>query len=101
MAVLVEFEVHDATVDQMMAVEARTQERGQALGRPPYVGCMFLAASPRDSGFHFVSVWRTEDAFRAVLEEMIGPDMTAEGAEVTDVEVSPVLSMAIPGTDAP
>ena len=101
MAVLVEFEVRDASVDQMMAVEARTQERGQAQGRPPYIGCMFLAATARGSGFHFVSAWRTEAAFRTTLEEMIGPDMAAEGAAVSDIEVSAVFSMASPGTAAP
>ena len=101
MAVLVEFEVLDATDDQMMAVEARTQARGQALGRPPYTGCMFLAATPRGTGFHFVSAWRTESAFRDALEEMIEPDMAAEGAVLTHVRVSPVMSMAIPGQAAP
>ena len=100
MAVLVEFEVHDASVDQMVAVEARTQKRGQALGRPPFAGCMFLAATARASGFHFVSVWRTEATFRAALEEMIGPDMAAEGAAVSDIEVAAVFSMAMPGTGA-
>lgn len=101
MAVLVEFDVLDATEDQMVAVETRTQERGEALGRPPYAGCMFLAATPRGTGFHFVSAWRTESAFRDALEEMIEPDMAAEGVTLSELRVSPVMSMAIPGQAAP
>lgn len=98
MAVLVEFHVLEATPEQMYALEERTRERGEALGRPPFAGCMFLAVSLRDSAFHFVSAWRTEEAFRAVLDTMLGPDLTAVGASASNILVSPVMSMAIPGT---
>ena len=36
-AVLVEFDVLDATQEQMYALEERTRNRGEALGRPPGV----------------------------------------------------------------
>jgi hypothetical protein len=100
MAVLVEFDV-EGTPEQMYALEERTRQRGEALGRPPFAGCMFLAVTPRGSGFHFVSVWRTEEAFRDVLDTMLGPDLDAVGASAGHVVVGPVLSMAIPGPDAP
>ena len=101
MAVLVEFDVLDATSEQMYALEERTTQRGNVLGRPPFAGCMFLAVSPRGSSFHFVSAWRSEEAFREVLETMLGPDLTAVGASASNVVVDPVMSMAIPGHDAP
>lgn len=101
MAVLVEFDVLDATQEQLYALEERTRNRGEALGRPPFSGCMFLAVTPRDSAFHFVSAWRSEDAFRAVMDTMLGPDLTAVGATASNVLVGPVMSMAIPGHDAP
>lgn len=101
MAVLVEFEVRDASPEQMYALEARTRERGEALGRPPFVGCMFLAVSPHEQGFRFVSAWRTEDAFHEAMDTMLGPDLQAVAASASGVTVSPVLSMAIPGTAAP
>ena len=99
-AVLVEFDVLDATQEQMYALEERTRNRGEALGRPPFSGCMFLAVTPRDSAFHFVSAWRSEEAFRAVMDTMLGLDLTAVGATAS-VLVGPVMSMAIPGYDAP
>lgn len=101
MAVLVEFDVLDATLDQMYALEERTRQRGEALGRPPFAGCMFIAATPRDSAFHFVSAWRTEEAFTAVLDTMLGPDLAAVGASASNILVGPVMAMAIPGQDAP
>ena len=101
MAVLVEFEVGGATAEQMYALEARTRERGEALGRPPFTGCMFIAATAHDHGFRFVSVWRSEEAFRAVLETTLGPDLKAVGAQASNISVAPVMSMAIPGTHAP
>ncbi len=101
MAVLVEFEVPEASQEQMMSLERLTQVRGEALGRPPFTGCMFIAVTPRGEGFHFVSVWRTEDAFRTVMESMLGVDLAEVGARASDALVSPVLSMAIPGNDAP
>lgn len=97
MAVLVEFDVAEATAEQLHAVEERTRQRGEALGRPPYLGCMFIAVVPRSAGFHFVSVWRTEEAFRDVLATMIAPDFAAEGISAGAAVVSPVSSMAIPG----
>ena len=101
MAVLVEFDVLEATPEQMYALEERTRQRGEALGRPPFAGCMFLAVAPRDSAFHFVSAWRTEEAFKAVLETMLGPDLAAVGASASNILVAPVMSMAIPETLAP
>lgn len=101
MAVLVEFDVLNATPEQMYELEERTRQRGEALGRPPYAGCMFLAVAPRDSAFHFVSAWRTEDDFTAVLETMLGPDFAAVGASASNIVVGPVMSMAIPGAHAP
>lgn len=101
MAVLVELDVEDATTEQMYEVEERTRQRGEALGRPPYAGCLFIAVTPRGSGFHFVSVWRTEEAFRDVLATMLQPDLDAVGARASNIVVGPVLSMAIPGADAP
>lgn len=97
MAVMVEFLVPDATADQMFAVEKLTQERGQALGRPPFTGCMFIAATADESGFRFVSVWRNEADFRSVLDQMLGPDLESVGLRATGVSTAPVVSMAIPG----
>ena len=51
MAVIVDFLVPGATPEQMYAVEALTQARGEAAGRPPFDGCMFIAATAVDSGF--------------------------------------------------
>ncbi|MFD1947013.1 hypothetical protein [Nocardioides aestuarii] len=97
MAVMVEFEVRGVTPEQLYEVEQRTTERGEALGRPPYDGLVFLAVSPRDDAFRFVSVWRTEEAFAVALDSMLAPDLAAVGAVVSDVVVGPVMSMAIPG----
>lgn len=101
MAVLVEFDVLDATPEQMYDLEARTRQRGEALGRPPFAGCLFLAVTPRASAFRFVSAWRSEEAFSAVMDDMLGPDLTAVGANASNVVVGPIMSMAIPGHDAP
>ena len=97
MAVIVDFVVPGATPEQMYTVEDLTQARGEAAGGPPYVGCMFLAVTALDGGFRFVSAWRSEAAFRAVLDDMIGPDLATVDLHATEVEVSPVVSMAIPG----
>ena len=97
MAVLVELVVPGATEDKMWAIEELTRARGESLGRPPYDGMMFLAATPRDTGLRLVSAWRTEGDFRAVLESMMAPDFATQGLAVTDVVVSPIASMAIPG----
>lgn len=97
MAVLVEFVVRDVTPEQLYEVEQRTTERGQALGRPPYDGLLFLAVTPHDGAFRFVSAWRTEDAFRVALDSMLAPDLATVGAVVSDVVVGSVMSMAIPG----
>lgn len=98
MAVLVEFDVLEASPEQMYALEERTRKRGEAMGRPPFAGCMFIAVTPRDSAFHFVSAWRAEEAFEAVLDNMLGPDLTAVGASASNILISPVMSMAIPDT---
>ena len=58
---------------------------------------MFLACVPDGDGFRFTSAWRREDDFLAVLADMLGPDAAEVGVQVTEVSVSPVLSMAIPG----
>lgn len=92
-----EFLVPGATPDQMYMVEELTQARGEAAGRPPFVGCMFIAATASDAGFRFVSAWRSEPEFRAVLEDMLGPDLASVSLSATEIEVSPVVSMAIPG----
>ncbi|MGH3116273.1 MAG: hypothetical protein ACRDQ2_04040, partial [Gaiellales bacterium] len=83
--------------DQMYTVEALTQARGQAAGRPPFDVCLFIAASAVDSGFRFVSAWRTEAEFRAVVQDMLGPDLASVGLNATNIEIAPVVSMAIPG----
>jgi uncharacterized protein YjiS (DUF1127 family) len=101
MAVLVEFAIPDATEEQMWAVEERTRARGEAAGGPPYTGLMFLAATPSPSGLRIVSAWRTEADFRTVLDTMLGPDLADVGLTAADVVVSPVASMAIPGTHGP
>lgn len=97
MAVIVDFLVPGATPEQMYTVEALTQARGEAAGRPPFDGCMFIAATAVDSGFRFVSAWRSEAEFRAVLEDMLGPDLARVSLNATNIEVAPVVSMAIPG----
>ena len=97
MAVIVDFVVPEATPEQMYQVEALTQARGEAAGRPPYSGCMFIAATAIESGFRFVSAWRNEADFRAVLEDMLGPDLATVGLRAADIQTSPVVSMAIPG----
>ena len=97
MAVIVDFQVPGATPEQMYAVEGLTQARGEAAGRPPFVGCMFIAATASDAGFRFVSAWRSEADFRAVLEDMLGPDLATVELRATNIDVSPVVSMAIPG----
>lgn len=100
MAVLVEFDVIGATPDQMYELEERTRQRGESLGRPPFAGCMFLAAAPRASGVRFVSAWRSEEAFHAVLDSMLGPDLAAVGASPSNIVVGPIMSMAIPCASA-
>ena len=35
----------------MYTVEELTRTRGEAAGRPPYDGCMFMAVTPEGSGF--------------------------------------------------
>ncbi|GAA4413456.1 hypothetical protein GCM10023168_36370 [Fodinibacter luteus] len=97
MAVIVDFVVPGATPEQMYQVEALTQERGKAVGRPPFTGCMFIAATAIASGFRFVSAWRGEADFRAVLEDMLGPDLASVGLSAADIQTSSVFSMAIPG----
>lgn len=97
MAVLVELEVPGALPEQLHAIEMRNQQRAGELGRAPYDGMMFLAAVPVADGFRLVSAWRTEDAFRSVLEAMLGPDLADLGLAAVDVRVAPVASMAIPG----
>ena len=97
MAVLVELVVPGATPEQLYEVETRNQQRGAELGRAPYGGMLFLAATPVAEGFRLVSAWRTEGAFRAVLDQMLGPDLDSLGLAVSEVQVSPVASMAIPG----
>lgn len=97
MAVIVDFTVPGATPEQMYAVEELTRVRGEAAGRPPFTGCMFIAVTAAGSGFRFVSAWRTEADFDAVLETMLGPDLATVDLAVSDVRVSPAVSMAIPG----
>ena len=97
MAVLVEFTVPGATPEQIYSVEAKTQERGEQAGRPPYPGCMFLAVTAYDGGFRFVSAWRTEADFHTVLETMLTPDLGEVGLAVAGVTAVPVVGMAIPG----
>jgi hypothetical protein len=97
MAVIVEFVVPGATPNQMLEVEGLTRARGEAAGRPPYTGCMFLAVTSIASGYRVLSAWRTDADFYAVLETMMGPDLAIVGLAVTDIQVSAVVSMAIPG----
>ena len=97
MAVIVEFDVPGATPEQLYSVEELTFARGQAAGGPPYDGCMFFATVPADSGFRCISAWRTESAFQAVLDTMLGPDLSSVGLSAADIRAFPALSMAIPG----
>ena len=101
MAVIVEFEVPGASPEQIYAVDDLTRARGEAAGRPPYSGCMFIATMPTGSGFRCVSAWRAESDFRTVLDTMLGPDLSSVGLAAADITVSPVLSMAIPGAHGP
>ena len=101
MAVIVEFDVPGATPEQLYSVEELTYARGEAAGGPPYDGCMFFATTATESGFRCISAWRTEAAFHAVLETMLGPDLCAVGLTATGISVSPALSMAIPGAHGP
>lgn len=101
MAVLVELDLPGATLEKMYTVEELTQARGEAAGGPPYPGLVFLAATPSPSGIRLVSAWRTEAEFRSVLDSMMGPDLATVGLAATDVVVSPVASMAVPGTHGP
>jgi hypothetical protein len=101
MAVLVELVLPGATPEQMYAVEELTQARGEAAGGPPYRGLVFLAAVQEPAGVRIVSAWRTEAEFRSVLDSMLAPDVASVGLAVSDVVVSPVASMAVPGTHGP
>ena len=101
MAVLVELEVPGATPEKMYTVEELTEARGEAAGGPPYPGLVFLAAVQGPSGLRLVSAWRTETEFRSVLDSMLAPDLATVGLAATDVVVSPVASMAVPGTLRP
>ena len=65
--------------------------------RPPYPGCTFMAVIAADTGFRFVSAWRSEEGFREVLDTLLAQDLTAVGLEAADVQVAPAVSMAIPG----
>lgn len=97
MAVIVDFLVPGATPEQLYEVERLTYARGVEAGRPPYGGCMFIAATATPAGIRFVSAWRSDADFRAVLDEMLGPDLATVGLGATGIEISAVLSMAIPG----
>ena len=101
MAVLVELEVPGATLEEMYAVEELTRQRGEALGGPPYAGCLFLAVTHVDGVINISSAWRTEGDFRQVLDTMMGPDLATVGREVSAVTIAPILSMAIPGRQEP
>jgi hypothetical protein len=100
-AVIVDFTVPGATHEQMYTVEELTRTRGEAAGRPPYDGCMFMAVTAEGSGFRVVSAWRTEASFRTVLETMLGPDLASVGLAADEITTSPALSMAIPGAHGP
>ena len=100
MAVIVDMSVPGATPDQAYAVEELTRQRGEAVGGPPYTGCMFLAATLGDAGLRIVAAWRTEAEFRKVLDTMLEPDFGSVGLEVHVESVAPAVSMAIPGAHA-
>lgn len=97
MAVVVDFVVQGATAEQMYQVEQLTIARGEAAGAPPFDGCMFIAAAAAEDGFRFVSAWRTQAAFEAVLEAMLGPDLGSVGLAPSGIQVSTAAMMAIPG----
>jgi hypothetical protein len=61
---------------------------------------MFFAVTPTESGFRCVTAWRTEADFRAVLDTMLGPDLSSVGLATDAVTVTPAVSMAIPGAHA-
>lgn len=97
MAVIAEFRIPGATPEQVYEVEQRNAQRASELGRAPYDGMLFLAVAADGDGFRAVTCWRTEEAFRAVLDTMLGPDLTSLGLSAADVRVSPVVSMAMSG----
>jgi hypothetical protein len=100
MAVIVDFTIPGSTREQIYQAEDVARRRGEAAGRPPYPGCMFIAITEADDGARSVSAWRTEDDFREVLESTLGPDLASVGLLVGDIRVRPAVSMAIPGAHA-
>ena len=100
MAVVVDIVVPGATLDQVYEVEELTRQRGEAVGGPPYTGCMFLAATHDEAGLRIVAAWRTEAEFQQVLTTMMRPDFASVGLEVSVERVQPAVSMAIPGAHA-
>jgi hypothetical protein len=73
------------------AVESRIQE----LGRPPD-GLMVHVGYPHESGFMIVEVWRTEESFRAYVDEMLLPALGDAGLVAGEPEIGPAWSIARP-----
>lgn len=61
---------------------------------------MALVVTAGVDSFRSVSVWRTEEAFRAVVDTVLGPDLAEHGLAVDRVTVEPVVSKGISGTEA-
>ena len=97
MAVIVQFDLPGAGLEQVYEAEAKARRRGEERGGPPYDGCLFFAVTRTPDGVTTVSAWRTERDFRRALEEMLGPDLEAVGLRPGRATISEAVSMAIPG----
>lgn len=100
MAVIVQFDLPGAGLEQVYEAEAKARRRGAERGGPPYDGCLFFAVTRTSAGVSTVSAWRTERDFRRTLEERLGPDLEAVGLRVGRTAISEAVSMAVPGTPA-
>lgn len=100
MAVIVNFDLPGAGLEQVYEAEAKARRRGEERGAPPYDGLMFFAATRTTGGVTTVSAWRTERDFRRTFEETLGPDLEAVGLTVGRTTVSEVVTMAMPGASA-
>lgn len=98
MAVLVELELPGVSEEQVTAAQMAGVARGQELGRPPYPGCLFVAVSAHGAGYRMTAAWRTEAEFQATFAEALQPDLASAGIDVPQPVLSPVIAMAIPGT---
>lgn len=97
MAVIVQFDLPGASLEQVYEAEAKARRRGEERDGTPYDGCLFFAVTRAPEGVTTVSAWRTERDFRRAFEEMLGPDLEAVGLRPGRTTVSEAVSVAIPG----